>query len=209
MGATGMLCSSQVMAAPALALLPSPDKQSFLAATWNELSSRKWEWKPQNLLFWGQECLFLAINQRKQISFEYPGLDIKTVHLPGKTVDFATTVKDDLWRTCIRLYTNVAFSHLTAVCTVCATVKAKKNPWMLYYRTSKGSEAQRSHHKDFCWLCLPLSRVLYAEYLITCGLQLAFADTVSYTVWNKYALEKDLPVILWNFLCLSVRAAVL
>jgi len=93
-GATGKQLP-QVMAAPALALLPSPDKQSLLAVTGNKLSSRKGEREPQNLLLWSQECLFLATYQRKPISFEYSGLHIKTGHLPDKTVNFATAVKKD------------------------------------------------------------------------------------------------------------------
>lgn len=49
-----------------------------------------------------------------------------TVHRPDKTLDSAAEVKDDLWRTCVGLDEDTAFSHLTPVCTVCATIKAKK-----------------------------------------------------------------------------------
>lgn len=45
--------------------------------------------------FLGSGVPVLGNKSKKQISFEYPGLDIKTVHLPDKTVDFGTAVKND------------------------------------------------------------------------------------------------------------------
>jgi len=50
----------QVLAAPAMALLPLPDKHSLIAVTWKKLSSKKWKPKPQKKQTNKQKKLFFG-----------------------------------------------------------------------------------------------------------------------------------------------------
>lgn len=94
----------------------------------------------------------MAVNQRKQIPFEYPGLDIKAVHLPDKTVVFAAAGKEgDLRRTHRGLYAGVAFSPLTTVCKFAPQSRQEKtHPQCCITERAEDLKLRELSIKDFC-----------------------------------------------------------